>query len=306
MLTLVHAPRSRSSRFLWLLEEIGAPCDIQYVSIRRVDGSGALDPANPHPHGKVPFLKDGASMVFEQTAIALYLADKFPEAHLGPAIGDPARGSFLTALAYYSGVLEPAFTSKFMKVFVPRGTAGWVNSDEAMTFVDARIAAQPYIAGETFTAADVLYAGAFALFMNRPCWARRRPKHSRITWRAASRDRPEHGLRQRIRVPFEPRSETAGHSRRRCAGVMPKGLFWRQRGRGIAALAASSNTHQERFAPSSLHDLRASGASAPWNLSTHTAAAKLTLRHSLAKSQLCAFPSFTAVNRRRTLALTHF
>ena len=78
MLTLVHAPRSRSSRFLWLLEEIGEPYDIQYVEIRRSDGSGALDPANPHPHGKVPVLKDGASMVFEQTAIALYLADKFP------------------------------------------------------------------------------------------------------------------------------------------------------------------------------------------------------------------------------------
>ncbi len=29
------------------------PYDIQYVSIRRGDGSGALDPANPHPHGKV-------------------------------------------------------------------------------------------------------------------------------------------------------------------------------------------------------------------------------------------------------------
>jgi glutathione S-transferase len=176
MLTLVHAPRSRSSRFLWLLEEIGQPYDIQYVSIRRVDGSGALDPANPHPHGKVPFLKDGASMVFEQTAIALYLADKFPDARVGPAIGDPARGSFLTALAYYSGVLEPAFTSKFMKSSVPRGTAGWVDSDEAMTFVNARIAAQSYIAGETFTAADVLYAGAFALFMDSPLLGEARTK----------------------------------------------------------------------------------------------------------------------------------
>ena len=48
---------------------------------------------------------------------------------------------------------------------MPRGAAGWVDSDEAMTFVNARIAAQPYIAGETFTAADVLNVGAFALFM---------------------------------------------------------------------------------------------------------------------------------------------
>ena len=176
MLTLVHAPRSRSSRFLWILEEIAKPYEIQYVSIRRVDGSGALDPANPHPHGKVPVLKDGASMVFEQTAIALYLVDKFPDARLGPAIGDPARGAFLSMLAYYSGVLEPAFTSKFMKVVVPRGTAGWVDSDEAMTFVSGRIAAQPYIAGETFTAADVLYAGAFALFMDAPLLAEKKTK----------------------------------------------------------------------------------------------------------------------------------
>jgi glutathione S-transferase len=73
-------------------------------------------------------------------------------------------------------VLEPAFTSKFMKVFVPRRTAGWVDSDEAMTFVNARIAAQPYIAGETFTAADVLYAGAFALFIDSPLLCEKKTK----------------------------------------------------------------------------------------------------------------------------------
>jgi glutathione S-transferase len=168
MLALVHSPHSRSSSFLWLLEETGEPYDIQYVSIRRGDGSGALDPANPHPHGKVPVLRDGDTTVFEQSAIALYLADKFPEVGLGPRIGDPGRGAFLTMLAYYSGVTEPAFTSKFMKVAVPRGTAGWVDSDEAMGFINARLAAQPYIAGDRFTAADVLYAGAFALFMNSP------------------------------------------------------------------------------------------------------------------------------------------
>ena len=176
MLTLVHAPRSRSTRFLWLLEEIGEPYDVQYVSIRRSDGSGALDSVNPHPHGKVPLLKDDASVVFEQSAIALYLADKFPDARLGPAIGDPARGVFLSLLAYYSGVLEPAFTSKFMKVAVPRGTAGWVDADEAMTFINARLAADPYIAGETFTAADVLYAGTFAMFMNSPLLGEKKTK----------------------------------------------------------------------------------------------------------------------------------
>ena len=171
MLTLVHAPRSRSTGFIWLLEEAGAPYEIQYVSIRRGDGSGELDPTNPHPHGKVPVLKDGSTIVFEQTAIALYVADKFPKARLGPAFGDAARGPFLTMLSYYSGVIEPAFTSKFLNVSVPRGTAGWVSSNEAMDFINARLAAQPYVAGKDFTAADVLYAGAFALFLNSPLLA---------------------------------------------------------------------------------------------------------------------------------------
>jgi glutathione S-transferase len=168
MITLMHAPRSRSSSFLWLLEEIGEPYRIQYVSIRRGDGSGTLDASNPHPHGKVPVLIYDTTVIFEQSAIALYVADRYPRADLGPRIDDPARGSFLTLLAYYSGVVEPAFTSKFLRVAVPRGTAGWVDSDEVMDFINARLAKQSYIVGEKFTAADVLYASAFALFMDSP------------------------------------------------------------------------------------------------------------------------------------------
>jgi len=168
MLTLIHAPRSRSSGFVWLLEEIGEPYQLQYVSIRRGDGSGSLDVANPHPHGKVPVLMDDDAVVFEQSAIALYLADKYPNANLGPRIGDAARGSFVSVLAYYCGVVEPAFTSKFLRVAVPRGTAGWVDADEVMDFINARLARQSYMAGDGFTAADVLFAGAFALFMNSP------------------------------------------------------------------------------------------------------------------------------------------
>jgi glutathione S-transferase len=150
------------------LEEVGQPYDIQYVDIRRGDGSGKSDPNNPQPHGKVPVLKDDDQVVFEQSAIALYLADKFPTAGLGPKVADPGRGRFLTMLSYYSGVVEPAFTSKFLQVTVPRGTAGWVDSDEVMDFINEQLAARAYIAGDSFTSADVLYAGAFALFMNSP------------------------------------------------------------------------------------------------------------------------------------------
>lgn len=176
MLTLVHAPRSRSSGILWLLEEAGAAYDIRYVDIRRGDGSGAADPANPHPHGKTPVIEDDGVVIFEQSAIALYLADKFRAAELGPPPGAPARGPFLTMLSYYSGVIEPAFVSKVMNFTPPRGTAGWVDSDECMDFVNALLARQPYIAGASFTAADVLYAGAFDLFGRSPLLADKKTK----------------------------------------------------------------------------------------------------------------------------------
>ena len=168
MITLFHAPKSRSSRFIFLLEELGAPYEIKIVNIRRGDGSGALDDANPHPHGKVPAIRHGSETVFESPAIVAYLADAFPDAGLAPRPGEAGRGAYLTMLAYYGDVLEPAFVSKFLKVSVPRGTAGWVEVDEAMAFIDKTLTAHPYIAGDKFTGADILYATTFGMFAQNP------------------------------------------------------------------------------------------------------------------------------------------
>src|SRR5580693_3374690 len=88
MITLFHHPKTRSSRFIFLLEELEAPYVIKQVSVRRADGSGAVDPANPHPHGKVPAISDDGAVVYESPAIALYLTDKYPEKKLGPLVAD--------------------------------------------------------------------------------------------------------------------------------------------------------------------------------------------------------------------------
>jgi len=172
MITLYHAPRSRSSRFIFLLEELGAPYEIAKVNIRRGDGSGALDPTNPHPHGKVPVIRDGETIVHESAAIALYLTDKFPAAGIGPVVGDAKRGAYLTWLAYYAGVMEPSWTSAFLKTEVPRGTAGWVKTDEVMELVNSTLSKSPYILGEKFSAADILIGTTFKLFMGSPLLAK--------------------------------------------------------------------------------------------------------------------------------------
>ena len=167
MLTLYHAPRSRSFRTLWLLEEIGAPYELKIVNIRRGDGSGAADAANPHPLGKVPAVVHGGHLVFETAAIALYLTDLFPQSGLGPKIGDNERGAYLSWLAYYAGVFEPSLTAKFLKIQHIYGTFGWGPFDEVLDHLSKTLSRGPYLLGETFSAADIVFGGSLPLLMSR-------------------------------------------------------------------------------------------------------------------------------------------
>ncbi|MET3664488.1 glutathione S-transferase family protein [Caulobacter sp. 1776] len=155
MLTLFHAPRSRSTRFLWLLEELGAPYEIRKVDIyRSVSNTGARDPANPHPHGQVPALLDDGVLITESAAIALYLTDKFPAAGIGPVIGDAKRGPYLSWLAYYAGVLEPSVVNLWKQR---------QDDDDKKTYqaLDDRLRttleSSPWLLGDDFSAADILF-----------------------------------------------------------------------------------------------------------------------------------------------------
>jgi len=170
MITLYHAPSSRSSRFVWLLEEIGQPYATKIVSIRRREGGSDQDPAyrQIHPHGKVPAIDHDGVIVFESSAIALYLADAFPAAGLGPKIGDPKRGPFVTWLAYYAGVMEPAFVSKALGFATTNSTTGWAPTEEVVAYVGGQLRRGPYLLGEAFSTADILFGSTFALFKGSP------------------------------------------------------------------------------------------------------------------------------------------
>jgi glutathione S-transferase len=160
MLTLYHAPQSRSSRFVWLLEELGEPYEIVPVSIRRPDGSGGADPRNPHPDKKVPALVHDRALVTESAAICLYLSDAFPEAKLGPAVGDPQRAAYLTWLAWYPGVVEPAVVAKATGAAEKDATLQRLY-DEMCARLASALENGPYLLGDRFSTADVLVASVF-------------------------------------------------------------------------------------------------------------------------------------------------
>jgi glutathione S-transferase len=163
MLTLFHAPRSRSTRILWLLEELGRPFQVEYVSIARTDGAPATGPRSPHPDGKVPALVDDVVLVTESAAIVLYLTDAYPGAGLGPQVGEPDRGDYLTWLAYSAGVIEPALSAIFNKPAQAPGDAArlaWGDPANMVRRLSGTLSARPYVLGEAFSGADILVGSA--------------------------------------------------------------------------------------------------------------------------------------------------
>ncbi len=162
MITLFHAPQSRSSRMIWLLEELGVTYEIRPVSIFRPrTGEGQGDPANPHPDKRVPALVHDGRLLAESVAIVLYLLDAFPQAGLAPAPAEGGRGDYLTWIAWYATELEPALFA---------GMAGELagsaqkqrNHDAVIARLRAALEAGPYVMGETFTGADFLISSAMA------------------------------------------------------------------------------------------------------------------------------------------------
>lgn len=163
MLTLFHAPRSRSTRILWLLEELGATFNVRYVSIRYMDGSGdGHDPINPHPDKKVPALLHDGALVTESAAVALYLADLLPDAGLAPRIGDRDRGAYLTWISWIEGEFGPAI---FQRLAAGADAPTPAAFGSALQRLNDALEKGPYLLGDRFSAADVMLGGTLG-------WAR--------------------------------------------------------------------------------------------------------------------------------------
>lgn len=165
MLTLYHAPNSRSGSIVWLLEELGVPYETKIVDIRRGDGTGERDPSNPHPHGKVPALEHDGHRVFEIAAITLYLTDLFPEKKLGPVVGDPLRGEYLSWLAWRPGVLEPSMLMRRFGVKHVPGTMGWAEAGEVEGVLNETLKNRKFLLSDEFSAADVSVGGTINFLM---------------------------------------------------------------------------------------------------------------------------------------------
>lgn len=166
MLTLYHAPNSRSSRVVRLLMELDIldQVDIRIVSVVRNDGSGGADPANPHPEGKVPLLVHDGVEIWESNAIMVYLTDLFPAPGFGRSVGDPDRGSYLSWMAWYGNVLEPVIIFAAAGLSHPFLDVTFRGVPEAVARLTAQLKKTPFLLGEQISAADLLLISPYVWF----------------------------------------------------------------------------------------------------------------------------------------------
>lgn len=159
MLTFYHCPFSRSVGTAWLLAELGVPHETEIVDIRAPEGIPASYRAI-QAHGKVPAIVHDGVAITERAAIAIYLADAFPEAGLAPPLGDPRRGPYLSWLVYVDAVLDPAIAARMNGWQYEARGVSFGTAEDALAHVERTLSAHPYVAGERFTAADVALGGA--------------------------------------------------------------------------------------------------------------------------------------------------
>jgi len=154
MMQLYWSPRSRSFTALWLMEETQAPYERVLTDIS-TGAQRRLEYLAINPMGKVPALKDGEATIAETAAICAYVAERYPDAKLAPAPGDPLRGKYLQWLFFAPGCIEPAMVQIATKLQMNPASAGWGDAQRVFDVLDAALAKGPFILGANFSAADI-------------------------------------------------------------------------------------------------------------------------------------------------------
>jgi len=164
-ITLHYSPQTRATGTRVLLEELAAPYDLHVLNMKAGEQRQAAYLAI-NPLGKVPAVSHRGSLVTEQVAITIYLADLFPQAGLAPGAQDPRRGPYLRWIAFYGSCFEPALIDRSLnREPTPATRSLYSDYDTMLGALQGQLAQGPYLLGERMTAADILWGIALSWTM---------------------------------------------------------------------------------------------------------------------------------------------
>lgn len=162
MLTVHHLGKSQSERIVWLCEELGLPYELKRYAR---DSATMLAPPEYkalHPIGAAPVVTDGALVLAESGAIVDYIMARYGNGRLVLRADDPDFAQFLYWFHFANGTLQAGLGRLMILNRLKlaednpmlRATRGRV--DRAFDLVDGRVREAEYLAGNTFTTADIM------------------------------------------------------------------------------------------------------------------------------------------------------
>jgi glutathione S-transferase len=145
---LYHQPRSRSTRVLWLIEEIGAPVEVTVME-REFKHTEAYKKL--HPLGRSPVYVEAGGPVFESAAICLHIAERYPEAGLIARAGTHERALQYQWCFFAMTELEAPLIDAARQV--------WKDSGDPDAAIIAAALGRDHLVGVGFSVADVVVGG---------------------------------------------------------------------------------------------------------------------------------------------------
>ena len=162
MLTVHHLGKSQSERIVWLCEELGIPYDLKVYDRDAKTMLAPPDYKALHPIGAAPVITDGDVVLAESGAIVDYIIARHGGGRLALGPADPAFADYLYWLHFANGTLQPSMGRMMIlgRLKLPEGdpvlAAMKTRLANALGLIEARLARATWLAGDAFTAADIM------------------------------------------------------------------------------------------------------------------------------------------------------
>lgn len=168
MIKVYGSPRSSAGRVYWTLEELSLGYEHVKINMSEKEHK-AENFLKLNPNGKIPHLTDGTFNIWESVAIVNYLADKYRPELLGATAeirGTAQQWSIWAILE----LQKPLIDILIQKVFVPEDKRNHAliekserDSQPLLIILDKALENRKFIAGDTFTVADINLASVIGI-----------------------------------------------------------------------------------------------------------------------------------------------
>lgn len=160
MIVIHHLGISQSDRIVWLCEELALEYELKRYER---DPQTRLAPEEYRaltPFGTAPVITDGNLVLGESGAIVEYIIQTYGGGRLALHAGDPGYPDYLFWFHFANGSLLPAAMVDMVVQLTKSDDAllGAMRQriDRAYDLIEARLGQAPWLAGATFTAADIM------------------------------------------------------------------------------------------------------------------------------------------------------